>query len=102
MNLHREAATAVFRIFQEALTNVARHANATKVKVNMRQEGGHVKLEIKDNGRGITAGAISYRSSLGLLGMRERAAMFGGDVQFVGVAGQGTTVVITIPQQHPS
>ena len=100
VNLHREAATAVFRIFQEALTNVARHANATKVKVTMRQEGGHVKLEIRDNGRGITAVAISDRGSLGLLGMRERAAMFGGDVHFDGVAGQGTTVAVTIPQSQ--
>jgi PAS domain S-box-containing protein len=98
VDLNRETSTAVFRIFQETLTNVARHANATKVRVSMSQEGRHVILEIKDNGRGITASAISDKSSLGLLGMRERAALFGGEVNFVGVAGQGTTVAVTIPQ----
>ncbi len=98
VNLNRETSTAVFRIFQETLTNVARHANATNVKVSMSREGRHLILEIKDNGRGITASALSDRSSLGLLGMRERAALFGGEVNLVGVAGQGTTVAVTIPQ----
>jgi signal transduction histidine kinase len=98
VNLNRETSTAVFRIFQETLTNVVRHANATKVKVSVCQEGRRVILEVTDNGRGITAGSISDKSSLGLLGMRERAALFGGEVNFVGVAGQGTTVTVTIPQ----
>ena len=98
VDLNRETSTAVFRIFQETLTNVARHANATKVKVSLSQEGRRLILEIKDNGRGITANALADRNSLGLLGMRERAALFGGEVNLVGVAGQGTTVAVTIPQ----
>jgi len=97
VNLNRETSTAVFRIFQETLTNVARYANATKVKVSMSQQDRRVILEVKDNGRGITVSAISDKGSLGLLGMRERAALFEGEVNFVGVAGQGTTVVVTIP-----
>ena len=97
VNLSRETSTAVFRIFQETLTNVARHASATRVEVRMRQEGPHVMLEVKDNGRGIAASAIADRTSLGLLGMRERAALFGGEINFAGGTGQGTTVVVTIP-----
>ena len=98
VNLDRETYTAVFRIFQETLTNVARHAHATKVRVSMSQEDRRVILEVNDNGRGISASAVSDRRSLGLLGMRERAALFGGEVNFVGVAGRGTTVAVTIPQ----
>jgi PAS domain S-box-containing protein len=100
VNLNRETSTAVFRVFQEILTNVARHAKATKVKASMRREGDHAILEVSDNGRGITESEISDQRSLGLLGMRERAVLFGGNIKFTGAPGRGTTVVVTIPLQQ--
>lgn len=100
VNLNRETSTAVFRVFQEIVTNVARHAKATKVKASMRREGDHAILEVSDNGRGITESEISDRRSLGLLGMRERAVLFGGKIEFTGAPGRGTTVVVTIPLQQ--
>lgn len=92
-----ELATAVFRIYQEALTNVARHANATKVLVRMFQDRGRLLLEISDNGRGITVG--KGNRSLGLMGMRERAFAHGGTIDIKGQAGRGTTLTVVIPQQ---
>ena len=100
VNLNRETSTAVFRVFQEIVTNVARHAKATKVKASMRREGDHVILEVSDNGRGITESEIADRRSLGLVGMRERAVLFGGKIKFTGAPGQGTTVVVAIPLQQ--
>ncbi|MGA2137592.1 MAG: PAS domain S-box protein [Verrucomicrobiia bacterium] len=100
VSLNRETSTAVFRVFQEIVTNVARHAKATKVKASMRREGDHAILEVSDNGRGITESEISGRRSLGLLGMRERVVLFGGTIKFTGAPGQGTTVVVTIPLQQ--
>ena len=100
VNLNRETSTAVFRVFQEIVTNVARHAKATKVKASMRREGDHAILEVSDNGRGITENEIAARRSLGLLGMRERAVLFGGKIKFTGAPGRGTTVVVTIPLQR--
>jgi PAS domain S-box-containing protein len=87
--------TAVFRIFQEILTNVARHSHASRVSIRMTEEKGNMVLTVSDNGRGITEG--ERRESLGLLGMRERAVMLGGDVTISGVAGKGTTVLMKIP-----
>lgn len=92
-----EISTAVFRIFQEILTNVARHAKATHVQVGLSKTGDQLVLEVHDNGRGVTPQELGDRRSLGLLGMRERAETFGGTVKITGVAGQGTTVVVTIP-----
>ena len=93
-------ATAVFRIFQEILTNVARHSHASKVSVKMAEEPGFITLTVSDNGRGITEG--ERQESLGLLGMRERAVIFGGDVEIKGVAGKGTTVTMRIPFINPA
>ena len=76
--LGREQATALFRIFQESLTNVARHAQATKVWVHLGEEAGAVVLEVEDDGVGISPMQLAELRSLGLLGMRERAAAFGG------------------------
>lgn len=95
--LSRDAATAVFRIFQEALTNVARHARASRVEVVMVEDGGQLMLEVGDNGRGISDVELADKVSLGLLGMRERAAMLGGEVRITGTAGKGTTVQVRIP-----
>lgn len=90
-----DSATAVFRIFQEALTNVARHAEATAVSVDLGEQSGRVVLQVADNGRGIDLGEIVQ--SIGLLGMRERAAILGGDLAISGGPGQGTTVLLSVP-----
>ncbi|MBV8140370.1 MAG: PAS domain S-box protein, partial [Deltaproteobacteria bacterium] len=95
--LSPDQATAMFRIFQESLTNVARHAQATKVWVNLSEEEGAVVLEIEDDGVGISPARLAERHSLGLLGMRERVAVFGGEIEFAGMPGQGTAVVVRMP-----
>jgi len=92
-----ERATALFRIFQETLTNVARHANATEVNVRLAEENGYLTLEVRDNGRGIGDEQLSPRS-LGILGMRERALLIGGEFNISGSPGQGTTVRVRIPK----
>jgi PAS domain S-box-containing protein len=93
----RDEATALFRIFQEILTNVARHAHATKLWVYLGEADGALALEVEDNGVGISPAALADRRALGLLGMRERAAAFGGTVEIAGAPGQGTTVVVRMP-----
>jgi signal transduction histidine kinase len=90
-------ATALFRIFQEVLTNVARHASATRVDVFMQREANMLTLEVRDNGKGITSGEILNRKSLGLLGMRERVLPFNGRIEIDGVNGKGTQVTVSIP-----
>jgi len=92
-----EKATAVFRIFQEALTNVARHAHATHVSINFTLERNYLILEVTDNGIGISDAQIANIKSLGLLGMKERALIFGGDLTIRGVAGKGTNLKLNIP-----
>jgi len=92
-----EAGTAAFRIVQETLTNVARHAQATSVSVELQAGGGQLTLTIKDNGRGITDLEIAHSRSFGLLGMRERAALLGGEFTISGAPGQGTTVAVKLP-----
>ncbi len=97
ITLKETTATAVFRIFQEALTNVARHSGADKVTVLFREEEGYLYLEVMDNGRGITEGEMLGMKSLGILGMRERALVFGGELSISGEPGIGTTVILKIP-----
>ncbi len=96
-SLDNEKATAVFRILQEALTNVARHARASRVSINFYCEDDAVTLEVTDNGIGITPAQIDHFMSLGLLGMKERAMIFGGDLDIRGVPGQGTNLKLIIP-----
>jgi len=95
--LNQDLNTAFFRIFQETLTNVIRHADATRVEVLLRKEAGALVMEIRDNGRGISEAQISNTKSIGLCGMRERAAVLGGEVDIHGWPGKGTTVVVSIP-----
>jgi len=95
--LEPDRAATLFRIFQEALTNITRHAAATQVRVRLSTEGGQVVLEVADNGRGITDAEAANPGSLGLLGMRERALMGGGSLRLHGAPGQGTTVTVTLP-----
>ena len=95
--LDMDGRTAVFRIFQETLTNISRHAQASKVKVSLEETDQHLILRVYDNGRGIRQDQIRSPKSIGLLGMRERALLRGGDVHIQGSAGNGTIVTVTLP-----
>ena len=97
LELDSDRSTAAFRIFQETLTNVARHSLATEVDVSLSHCADGVVLEIKDNGKGIQEADISGSRSLGLLGMRERAHLLGGELKVSGTPGEGTTVIVRIP-----
>jgi PAS domain S-box-containing protein len=94
--IDQERATALFRILQETLTNVARHANATHVSVRLVKEEGTLILEVHDNGKGINKEELLADRSLGILGMRERALLLGGGLTITGAPGQGTTIEIRI------
>jgi two-component system sensor histidine kinase UhpB len=93
----RAAATATFRILQEALTNVARHAGARKVAVHLGAEDGHLHLMVTDDGRGAPADRLSGGHSLGILGMRERAKMLGGTLEIETPREGGTRVNVAMP-----
>jgi PAS domain S-box-containing protein len=97
MRLDDNPTTALFRIFQEALTNVVRHAEASRVEVWVHQDAEGVCLEIIDNGKGFTVTPQSQRNALGLLGMHERAYLWGGDVTIEAQPGSGTTVTVRMP-----
>jgi signal transduction histidine kinase len=96
-----DVATTMFRIFQEILTNVARHSRATRIDVELAigEKAGEEKvtLEVADNGVGIADADLNGKKSLGLLGMHERALLFGGEVKITGAGGEGTRVLVSIP-----
>lgn len=96
----RERSTMIFRIFQEALTNAARHSGATEVAASVREEAGGVTLRVSDNGRGITDEEIRSPQSIGLIGMRERALSLAGHMEIEGVPGQGTMLTVRIPRER--
>ncbi len=89
---------ALFRIFQESLTNVLRHAKATKIKTTLSDQDGSVMLEIADNGVGIMEEHLSKADSFGLLGMRERVQICNGEMRIAGSQNGGTTITVIIPQ----
>ncbi|HEX8833892.1 MAG TPA: sensor histidine kinase, partial [Abditibacteriaceae bacterium] len=91
------SATALFRILQETLTNVARHAQASRVEIRLQLKGPNVQLTVRDNGRGVTPREISNTKSLGLLGIRERTLLVGGEIQITGAERKGTTVIVQVP-----
>jgi len=95
--LDRDRTTAMFRIFQEALTNVARHANATSVTVTLKRGVRSLRLEIKDNGKGIQDKEVAGPTSFGLMGIKERVRALAGRVSIRGADGKGTMVVVSIP-----
>jgi signal transduction histidine kinase len=98
LTLDADMNTAFFRIFQETLTNIIRHAGATQVMVHLKEEDGRVIMEVRDNGRGISKAEISNTKSMGLLNMRERAGLLGGDFKIRSVPrGKGTVVSVSIP-----
>jgi signal transduction histidine kinase len=100
-SLHPDLNTAFFRIFQETLTNIIRHAGATQVTVHLKQRDERIILEVKDNGRGISQDEIYNSRSMGLLNMRERAGLLGGDFKIsAGAGGKGTRVTVSIPIAH--
>ena len=95
--LDRASSTAVFRILQESLTNVLRHAKATAVMLELDVQADNLVLKIQDNGRGIMEAEMTDPRSLGILGMRERAGMVGGTVDITGADGEGTRVTVRVP-----
>ena len=102
LHLDGDRATATFRIFQECLTNVIRHAQAKSVRVALCQEDGDILLVVEDDGIGFNPFGLSNSlGSLGLLGMKERAQFCGGDVQISSSSGNGTTVTIRVPLDTP-
>ena len=95
--LGREGTTAVFRIFQEALTNVARHSSATEVDISLEKLNGRLTLKIGDNGKGISTTRHNGTHSLGILGMQERVRLLHGDITISEKDGHGTVVDVNIP-----
>ena len=100
--LDQNRSTTIYRIFQESLTNAARHANATRVNVNIKEDNGNLVLRVKDNGKGITEEQINNSKSFGLIGMSERLLLLKGNLEVCGVKDKGTTIVATIPLERRS
>jgi len=96
---NKDLSTTIFRVFQETLTNITRHAKATKVDVHMRTTNGSISLAVMDNGIGIPSDEVINPRSFGLIGMRERVSDWGGYVQISGSMGKGTTVKLNIPMK---
>lgn len=94
-------AIGLFRIYQESLTNVARHANAINVLAELTCASGQLILKITDNGKGFDTGNTGHKKTLGLLGMKERTLMMGGGYEIISAPGKGTTVIITAPYNNP-
>jgi PAS domain S-box-containing protein len=97
MVIDPDLATTVFRIFQETLTNVQRHAEATRVTVRLKATNDRLEFVVKDNGKGITHRQMEKPDSFGLLGIKERVYHWGGKESIVGKSGLGTTITISIP-----
>jgi signal transduction histidine kinase len=97
VDIDNERATALFRILQESLTNVARHAGATQVEVSLDRSDGELTLTVRDNGRGFQTADPRKPNSYGLLGLRERAYLLNGSVNIESAPGAGTTIEVHIP-----
>jgi len=95
--LERRCATELFRIFQETLTNIYRHAAAARAEVTLRQAGQGLVLTVTDNGKGISEKQLSDPASLGIIGMRERVRNLGGELAIGPVTGGGTSIRVTLP-----
>lgn len=102
VNFDRDRATAVFRIFQETLTNIARHANAHEATIHLNEEAGYLLLEVQDDGVGIPQKEIHNPNAWGLVGMSERALLLGGSFNISGIENQGTQVTLRVPMDQPS
>ena len=97
LDLDAERSTAIFRIFQESLTNVARHAHATRVEAHLERVSNDLFFEVRDNGKGFDTNGPGDKKTLGLLGMKERAMMMDGKFEIKSYPGQGTTVTVLVP-----
>lgn len=102
LTVDEERTTALFRISQEALTNVVRYAQATSVRIILESDERQISLRVSDNGRGITDADAKGTKSFGLLGMRERARLLGGTFEIAGAPGGGTTLTVRIPSPQPA
>ncbi|MGD9578293.1 MAG: PAS domain S-box protein [Syntrophorhabdus sp.] len=96
-SVEKDLATALFRIFQETLTNIARHANATLMKVRLDRKDDELRLYVFDNGKGITQEQIDDPTSFGIMGIRERVNLWGGSVSIKGKPQKGTTIKVRVP-----
>jgi signal transduction histidine kinase len=92
--------TGLFRIFQESLTNVARHAHAKKVKVSLQYKDRKIVLTVQDDGKGFDKKKTADKRTLGILGMKERTLMMGGEYEITSTPGKGTTVLVAIPEKY--
>jgi PAS domain S-box-containing protein len=96
-SLDRDMSTTIFRILQETLTNIVRHAEASLVSVSLNENGSYLILQVKDNGKGITEEELADPRSYGLMGMRERVQSWEGSIMISGMENKGTTVTVSIP-----
>jgi len=102
-NLDPEIQTTCFRIAQEAITNVVRHANATRIDVKLARENGNLRLQVRDDGRGFDAESVQAQAiGLGLIGIKERAALVDARAKIVSSPNKGTTVEVSVPLMSPS
>jgi signal transduction histidine kinase len=99
MDLHPDVSIALFRIFQESLTNILKHAQATEVRILIQNNPKQTELVISDNGRGFSQEARQKPRSFGLRGIQERVSHFGGEVTFLSAPDQGTTVAVNVPHR---
>ena len=97
--LHSSAiAIGLFRICQESLTNVARHAAASRICISLQEElNEYILLKIQDDGKGFEVRKTGHKKTLGLLGMKERTLMMGGEFRIESEPGKGTTLFVTVP-----
>jgi two-component system sensor histidine kinase UhpB len=99
LNLDKQLSTGIYRIFQEALTNIFRHSKASQVRVSLKQDDSQIVLSVLDNGVGISEKYISNLKSYGIIGMRERAQSLGGTFKISGARNKGTSIRVTIPRK---
>jgi signal transduction histidine kinase len=97
IQLPTEMATGLFRIFQESLTNVSRHSQATHIEARLHVRDRNLTLQIRDNGRGFEISEIGHKKTLGLLGMKERTLLMRGTYNISSKPGEGTLVEISVP-----
>ncbi len=99
IQLNDRSATSVFRVFQESLTNIARHANATEVRVRLERIDGRLIMQIEDNGKGFDPASVHNKQSLGIIGMQERVRLLNGQLTINSDESRGTTVLLDVPIQ---
>ncbi len=99
-NLNPDRSIAIFRIFQEALSNISRHADATHVEIHLKKDKNNLRLKIKDNGRGIQNSELARTDALGIIGMRERATFLQGQISIEGSPGKGTALILEVPVEN--